>query len=238
MRGNTFLMGKIAVVTGGGRGIGKVVATRLAGLGAEVILAGTTRSALDATAAEILSAGGRARGVVTDVSDEGEVRRLFAAAGAVDVLVNNAGIGRFAPLTETSLDDWERVMAVNLRGAFLCSREAMRSMAGRGGRIVNIASVVGLKGYVNQAAYTASKHGLMGLSKVMAAEGQKDNIITQVIAPGGVDTDMVGDARPDLDRSVLIQPDDIADAVEYLLGQDGNAVTDLIQIRRRGNAPW
>lgn len=238
MRTDKFLAGKIAVVTGGGRGIGRTVAVRLAGLGAEVVLAGTTRSRLDAALAEIRAAGGRARGVAADVSDEASVMNLFAEAGAVDVLVNNAGIGRFAPVAETTLEDWERVMAVNLRGAFLCSREAMRRMAGRGGRIVNIASVVGLKGYVNQGAYTASKHGLMGLSKVMAAEGQKDNIITQVIAPGGVDTDMVGDARPDLDRSVLIHAEDIADAVEYLLGQDGNAVTDLIQVRRRGNAPW
>lgn len=233
-----FLAGRTAIVTGGGRGIGRAVALRLAAHGAEAVVAGPTESRLAETVAIIEDAGGRARPVVTDVSNEDEVANLFARAGAVDILVNNAGVGVFAPLAETSVDMWDKVMGVNLRGAFLCARAAMRAMAGRGGRIVNIASVVGVKGYARQAAYTASKHGLMGLSKVMAVEGQKDGIITQVVAPGGVDTDMAGEARPDLDRSGLIGPGDIADAVEFLLRQEGNAVTDLVQVRRRAGAPW
>ena len=238
MAENTFLDGGIAVVTGGGKGIGRAIAMRLASLGADTVLAGTTAATLERTAADIADAGGRARRVVADVSDEADVLRLFAEAGPVDVLINNAAVGRFASVRDTTLADWERVMAVNLRGAFLCSREAMRSMAGRGGRIINISSVVGIKGYAGQAAYTAAKHGLMGLSKVMAAEGQADGIVTQVIAPGGVDTDMAGAARPDLDRSGMIRPEDIADAVEFLLRQRGNAITDLVQVRRRANAPW
>lgn len=238
MNTDDFLRGKIAVVTGGGRGIGRAVGMRLARLGADVVLAGTTAAHLESAVGEIAGFGGRARAVVADVSDEGQVRAVFAAAGAVDILINNAGIGRFKRLVDTTVEEWDRVMAVNLRGAFLCSREAMRSMAGRGGRIVNIASVVGFKGYPEQGAYTASKHGLVGLSKVMGAEGQKDGIITQVVAPGGVDTELIDDARPDLDRSGLITVEDMADAVEFLLRQRGNAVTDLVRIRRRGNAPW
>lgn len=233
-----FLAGKTAIVTGGGRGIGKAVAARLAARGAETVLAGTTESRLAEAVSAIAGAGGKARYVVTDVAKEDDVAALFARAGVVDILVNNAGVGVFAPLVDTTVEMWDKVMGVNLRGAFLCGRAAMRAMAGRGGRIINIGSVVGIKGYARQAAYTASKHGLMGLSKVMAVEGQKDGIITQVVAPGGVDTDMAGEARPDLDRSGLIRPDDIADAVEFLLRQEGNAVTDLIQVRRKANAPW
>lgn len=241
MHHDKFLTGKIAIVTGGGRGIGKAVAIRLSGLGAETILAGTTAVNLEKAVAEIHAKGGKAHAIRCDVSKEEDVLHFFAETakiGPIDILINNAGIGRFAPLVDTSVQDWDLVQAINLRGAFLCSREAMKAMAGRGGRIINISSVVGIKGYKDQAAYTASKHGLMGLSKVMSVEGQKDDIITQVIAPGGVDTDMAGVARPDLDRSKMITPDDIADAAEYLLGQTGNSIVDLIQVRRRGNQPW
>ncbi len=241
MRTDRFLAGKLALVTGGGRGIGKAIAMRLAQLGAETIVAGLTQENLDQTVKEIAAAGGTGRAVQADISREEDVLRLFdelAKFGQLDVLVNNAGIGRFAKVVETQLELWDQVMSVNLRGAFLCSREAMRAMTGRGDRIINIASVVGVKGYPNQGAYTASKHGLIGLSKVMAAEGQKDGIITQVIAPGGVNTDMVSAARPDLDHSGLITPNDMADAVEYLLGQTGTAIVDFIQLRRAGNAPW
>lgn len=238
MANDVFLSGKSAVVTGGGSGIGRATALRLARYGAEVVVAGRTRSSLEETVGLVEREGGRARLSVTDVSDEEQVKGLFRMVPAIDILINNAGLGVFAPLVDTTADEWDRVMAVNLRGAFLCSREAMRLMKGRGGRVINISSVVGIKGYARQAAYTASKHGLMGLSKVMAAEGQADDIITQVIAPGGVDTDMAGDARPDLDRSIMITVEDMADAVEFLLRQQGNAVTDLVQLRRRGNAAW
>lgn len=238
MRDDKFLSGRLAVVTGGGRGIGKAIGRRLADLGAETVLVGRNQASLAEAAAEIGDAGGVARTVVADVSREEDVLRVFEKADAVDVLVNNAGIGRFKPIVATTAEDWDLIMGVNLRGAFLCAREAMKRMAGRGGRIINISSVVGIKGYAEQGAYTASKHGLMGLSKVMAVEGMKDGIITQVIAPGGTDTDLVGDARPDLDRSGMMRPEDVADAVEYLLGQTGNAVTDLIQLRRKANAPW
>lgn len=241
MHKGTFLSGKVAIVTGGGRGIGRAISLRLSELGAHVFVAGKTQATIDETAGLVTGGGGKATAVRIDVSREDDVAFLFdavAKAGPVDILVNNAGVGVFAKLVDTTLEEWEKVMAVNVRGAFLCSRAAMRAMAGRGGRIINIASVVGFKGYANQSAYAASKHGLVGLSKVMAAEGQTDGIITQVIAPGGVDTDLAASARPDLDRSGMIVPDDMADAVEYLLGQTGNAVVDLIQIRRRGNAAW
>ena len=241
MRGGKFLDGRLAAVTGGGRGIGRSIALRLASLGAATVVAGPTQTHLDETVSLARSAGGTAIAIRADLAKEEDVLSLFAEIsrlGKLDILINNAGIGRFGRLVDTTAEEWDFVMSVNLRGAFLCGREAMRAMTGRGGRIVNIASVVGLKGYTDQGAYTASKHGLVGLSKVMALEGMKDNIITQVIAPGGVDTELIGDARPDLDRSGLMTPDDIADSVEFLLGQEGNAVIDLIQLHRKSSTPW
>ena len=130
-------------------------------------------------------------------------------------------------------------MAVNARGPFLMSREAIPVMAaGGGGSIVNIASVVGIKGYVNQGAYTASKHALMGLSKVLAQEVQPLGIRVHVLCPGGVDTEMAGQARPDLDRSQLMTPAEVAEVVLFLLQQRGRAVVDQINLRRASGSPW
>jgi NAD(P)-dependent dehydrogenase (short-subunit alcohol dehydrogenase family) len=235
------LKGQLALVTGGGRGIGYAIAGRLAAAGARVVICGRQREALDRAVHEITNAGGRGVAVPCDVSDEKQVLELFRhvdAGGVLDILVNNAGLGIFKPLVETTLADWDTVLGANLRGAFLCGREAMKRMKGRGGRIVNIGSVVSIRGYAHQGAYTASKHGLLGLTKVMALEGQNDNIIVQAVCPGGVDTELIGNARPDLDRSALMTPDEIADAVLFLLYQTGNALTDVVQLRRRASWPF
>ncbi|MDR3210472.1 MAG: SDR family oxidoreductase [Planctomycetota bacterium] len=243
MSDDHFFKDKTAIVTGGGRGIGRAMAKRLAGLGALTILAGPTRENLLAVVADIQKSGGKAEAVPTDIGREEEVVSLFqfaAKRGGVDILVNNAAVGVFGRLTDTSAAEWDRVMGINLRGAFLCAREALKSMAahGRGGRIINIASAVGFRGYVDQGLYTASKHGLVGLSKVMALEGREHGVITQVIAPGGVDTELLSRARPDLDRSGLMSPEDVADAMEYLLRQRGNALVDCLNLRRSGKEPW
>ncbi len=222
-----------AIVTGGSRGIGLAIARRLAETGdMPVIICGRNAKHLQA----VQHAG--IESVVCDVSREEDVLRLFASLDARNmvpaVLVNNAAVGIFGSITDTTLEDWETVQAVNVRGPFLCTREAMQRMrANGGGRIINIGSVVSVKGYPRQSAYTASKHALLGLTKVTAVEGAEDGIIAQIICPGGVDTDMVGDARPDLDRSKLIGPEDIADAVMFCLQQQGNAITDIVPIRRR-----
>ena len=238
---DAFLAGKTALVTGGGRGIGKAIAMRLASAGARVAVAARSVGQIEATAAAIRERGGKALAIRADLADEGEILAMFKAAaelGPLDILVNNAGIGCFGRLVDATMADWERTMAINLRAPFICCREAMKAMAGRGGRIVNIGSVVGYKGYVEQGIYTASKHGLMGLTKVIAVEGQKDGIIAQIICPGGVATDMLGEARPDLVGGDVMSPEDVADAVEYLLRQRGNAVTDMIALRRRNGTPW
>ena len=155
------------------------------------------------------------------------------------MVINNAGVGRFGPLAETTTDTWEQVMAVNARGPFILCREALPHLKQQSvSHIVSVTSVVGVKGYANQSVYSASKHAVMGFTKALAREVQADGIRVHAICPGGVDTDMVGDARPDLDRSELITPQEVADTVLFLVTQQGNAVVDEIHIRRRTSTPW
>jgi len=237
------LSGQVAVVTGAGRGIGRAIARSLASAGARVALAARTEAEIQALADAITAAGGRALAVPTDLAEEASVRALFATVrdrcGRLDVLVNNAGVGRYGPLAEFPVADLDRVIAVNLRGTFLCCQEAMRMMvpAGRG-YIINVSSVVGFKGYPNQAAYTATKHGVMGLTKSLAVEAQPHGIRTSAVLPGGVDTDLVRQARPDLDPSVLLAPQDVAQTVLYLLSLSERAAVDQVYIRRRASRPF
>jgi len=235
----------VAVVTGASRGIGRAVAERLAREGFDIVLAARTEADLAEVAAAVEAEGGKAVAVTTDVSSEEDVLRLFervrAEFGGLDVLVNNAGLGIYAPVAETSLEDWEKVMGVNARGTFLCSREAFRAMAAaepQGGVIVNISSVVGIKGYPRQGAYAASKHAVVGLSKVLAEEGRDKGIRVHAICPGGVATDMVAMARPDIDPDELLRPEDIADLVAYLVKLPKRAMIDLVHVRRSTSKPY
>ena len=237
------LKGKVAIVTGSGRGIGRAIALVLAKHGAHVVAAARTVEQIDLLAEQIAAEGGRATAIPTDVTEETSVLALFEKVredlGRLDVLVNNAGLGIYGEMIDFDVDDFDRVLAVNLRGTFLCSREAMRMMVPpKKGYIINISSVVGLKGYPNQSAYTASKHGVMGLTKTLAVEAQEHNIRVSAILPGGVDTELVGRARPDLDRSILMQPDDIAQTVLFLLSLSDRCAIDQIYIRRRTSTPF
>jgi len=237
------LDGKVTVVTGAGRGIGRVIARRLADSGALVVAAARTAEEIDSLAGEIVSAGGKALAVRTDVTDEKSVEDLFAAidekCGRLDALVNNAGMGIFSYIAETNADDYDRVMSVNVRGAFLCCRAALKRMIPqKSGYIINISSILGIRGYVNQGAYTAAKHGVMGLTKSLAVETQKHGIRVSAILPGGVNTAMIRKSRPDLDVSELLEPEDIAQAVMYLLSLSQTAAIDQIYIRRRNSSPF
>ncbi len=237
------LSGQVVLVTGAGRGIGRAIALALADRGARVVAAARTESEIAAVARQIAEAGGEAASHRVDLADEASIRSLFERIdgdlGRLDVLVNNAGIGRFGPVAEFPTADLDRVLAVNLRGTFLCCREAMRRMVPRRcGTLINISSVVGFKGYPEQAAYTASKHGIMGLTKSLAVEAQPHGIRVSAVLPGAVDTGLAGDARPDLDRSALLQPDDVAGAVLYLLSLSDRAAVDQIYIRRRTSKPF
>jgi len=237
------LTGQVAVVTGAGRGIGRAIGRALADAGARVVAAARTRGQIGALAREIAAEGGQADAVPTDLADEASIRSLFATVrercGRLDILVNNAGIGRYGPVQDFATEDLDAVVGVNLRGTFLCCREAMRMMvpAGRG-YIINISSVVGFKGYPNQAAYTATKHAVMGLTKSLAVEAQARGIRVSAVLPGGVDTDLVRQARPDLDPSILLQPEDIAQTVLFLLSLSDRAAIDQIYVRRRTSTPF
>ncbi len=237
------LTGQIALVTGAGRGIGRAISLALGTAGAHVIVAARTRSEIEAVTSEISQAGGEASSWPVDLGNKTEISALFdfigEKFGRLDVLVNNAGIGLFGPIIEFATADLDRLYTINVRGTFLCCQQALKLMIPQAsGYIINIASVVGFKGYPSQAGYTISKHGVMGLSKSLAVEVQSHGIRVSVVSPGGVNTEMIEAGRPDLGHTVLLQPEDIAQAVMFLLSLSDRAAVDEIYIRRRSSQPF
>ena len=237
------ISGRVVLVTGAGRGIGRSISLALAAAGARVFLTSRTASQLDDTAREIRAGGHEAEYLPADVSSEDGVEELFLRLkerfGRLDVVVNNAGTGISGPLAEFSAADFDTLMAINARGVFLCCRKAMQMMVpDRSGYIINISSVVGFKGYANQAAYAASKHAVMGITKALAVEAQPHGIRVSAILPGAVDTGLMDALRPDLDKALLMKPEDVADAVLFLLSLSESAAVDEIYIRRRTSAPF
>ncbi len=193
------LAGRTAVVTGAGRGIGRAVALGLAEAGAAVVVAARTGREIEAVAVELSEEGHRALAVRCDVTDPASVERLAEeasrlaedAGGTVDILVNNAGAAHSAPVHKTELEDWNRMLAVNATGTFLCTRALLPGMMERGwGRIVNVASVAGLTGARYIAAYAASKHAVIGLTRCAAAETAARGVTVNAVCPGYVDTPM------------------------------------------------
>jgi 3-oxoacyl-[acyl-carrier protein] reductase len=237
------LRGRTALVTGASRGIGSAITEALLSEGMAVWAVARGRAGLEHLA-ERLSIYRDLLCIETcDVGKPSDITGLFehmrTTLTSLFLLVNNAGIGLFGPAEKTASRDWDRSMEVNARGTFLCCREAFAWMKETGGgRIINISSVVGLKGYVDQAAYSASKHAIMGLTKVLAREGQPFGIRASSVCPGGVATDMLKEARPDLQQSLLIQPSDVARAVRYLASEPETCCTDMIQLRRSSSLPF
>ena len=240
---NANLQDQIALVTGAGRGIGRSISKALANAGAQVIVCSRTAAEIEQVVREILEKSGRAIAIAADVADEGEVVAMFEEInrrfGKIDILVNNAGIGRFGGVADFNVREFDELMAINLRGTFLCCQQAMKLMIPqKSGYIINISSVVGIKGYPNQAAYTASKHGIMGFTKSLAVEAQKHNIRVSAILPGGVNTELIRKARPDIATSAMMHPADIAQAVLFLLSLSERAAVDQIYIRRKLSSPF
>ena len=189
------LDGRTAVVTGAGQGIGAEVARALSGAGASVVLAGRTVAKVEAVAAELRQRGRTAWAVGCDVAEAAEVTRLAAEArervGPVDILVNNAGVASAAPLAKITLAEWERMLRVNATGPFLCTQAFVPAMVERKwGRVVTVASVAGLMGAKYIAAYTASKHAVVGLTRAVAAEVAAHGVTVNAVCPGYVDTPM------------------------------------------------
>ena len=237
-----MLTGKVALVTGAGRGIGRATVLALAREGCDVCVAARTESEIAATAAEVRTAGRRALAVPTDVSQPEQVARLFAATqaqlGDVDLLVNNAGAFRIAPIAETTLEEWDRILGVTLTGTFLCIKAALPAMmARRSGTILNIASTASKKHYVHQGAYCAAKHGVLGLSKVLGAEMREWGIRVCAICPGGVNTRLVQEQRDDIIPAEWMDPEDIAELCVFLAKLPPKAAIDEVVIRRWAAEP-
>jgi 3-oxoacyl-[acyl-carrier protein] reductase len=229
------LAGEVAVITGGGRGIGAAIAARIAGLGAFVVLCGRTRGPLNSTADAIAKAGGRAQALECDVTDlhsvEAAAAHVNQTLGRLDVLVNNAGVGGFgSPLHQLPPDAWEDVLNTNLRGVYYCIRAfAPMMIRVRAGHIINISSLAGKNALPNGAAYAASKWGLNGLSYSVAEELRTHNVRVSVVCPGSVDTEL--SPHTGKDPAKMLQPEDVAHAVAMLVTQAPQSFVSEILLR-------
>jgi len=236
-----MLQDSVAVVTGGGSGIGRATATRLAAEGAAVVIAVLDTESGTETVADIEAAGGEAHFVETDVTAESDVEAMVETAldqyGGLDVAVNNAGVeGAISSTPDQSVTDWEQVIAVNLRGVFLGLRAEIPAMLeDDGGAIVNTSSLAGLNGLRGGSPYAASKHGVLGLTKSAAAEFGTDGIRVNAVCPGVIETPMLDRTREQssqLDQAAAVspmarsgQPGEVADAVVWLCSREASYIT-------------
>jgi NAD(P)-dependent dehydrogenase (short-subunit alcohol dehydrogenase family) len=246
-----MLEGRVAIITGGGHGIGEAIATRFAAEGAAVALCGTGRERLAETAAAIRATGAQALALVADVSDEAAVERLVATTvhelGRLDILVNNAGIaGPTAAVADLDRADWSRTLAINLTGAMLCAKHAIPHLAESGhGRILNITSVAGLIGYALRSPYAASKWGMIGLTRSLAIELGPQGVTVNAIAPGSVRGERLDNVirnraaalgRPatDVEREFyvapnalqrMVEPEEIAATAAFLCSDEAGGIT-------------
>jgi 3-oxoacyl-[acyl-carrier protein] reductase len=237
------LAGKVAIVTGASRGIGRAISVALSHEAATVVLAARSIQQLQITAEQVTKAGGTAHIIHVELTEEMSIRNLIQVTGEklgkLDILVNNAGVTHSAELQHTSTEDWQRCISVNARAPFILCREALPLLKkSQAAYIINISSVVGIKGYPLQSAYTASKHALRGMTMSLAEELRGSNIRVHLLCPGGVDTDMADRVRPDIAKDELIKPEEIAELVLYLVTHKGNAVVDELRIRRAASSPW
>lgn len=216
------LDGQVALVTGAGRGIGRAVALGLAREGAAVALAARTRAELAAAAAEIRETGGRALAVPTDVTQDAAVERLveqtMAEFGGLDILVAGAGVASFGPVSGAKAEDWDAMLAVNLRAVMVCCRAALGPMLRqRRGTIITLASVAATRPIAGTAAYSATKAGVLAFSRVLAEEVRAEGVRVGVVLPGAVDTPLWDTVAHPPDRSRMLRPEDVARAVVLMV---------------------
>lgn len=236
------MTGKTAIVTGASGSIGSAIARKLAALGMNVALCGRREDRLLA-AAESTGRPGDMLTLPGDLTDEAQIRACIEAVcarfGGVDVLVNNAGIAIHRAFEETTAEDLDQIFAINVRAPFLLTRAALPALRRSDcASVINLCSAVAHHGYVNQSAYSMSKHALLGMTKALAAEVQADGIRVHAISPGGVEGDMIREVRPDLGGSGMITPNEVAEAIAFLVQFRGNAVIDEICLHRPTKTPF
>lgn len=235
------LEGKVALVTGAGRGIGRAVAIKFAQEGADVVCISRTQKNADSVAQAVREQGRKAIAAGIDVADSEAVDNLLSDVmkewSRVDILVNNAGINRDSLLVRMKDEDWDSVLDTNLKGAFICARAAAKvMMKQRYGRIVNVTSIVGLSGNAGQVNYSASKAGLIGLTKSIARELGSRNITCNAIAPGFIETDMTAELNEEMRKKIvqntsvgrLGTPEDIAGAVLFLCSDESSFISGQV----------
>lgn len=242
-----LLDGQVAFITGAGRGIGRAIAGAFAREGAVIAAAARSEIEIKSLCDEIVKSGGRAIPIVMDLRSEESIKHAIAKArnefGRIDVLVNNAAIITLNKIAETSTETWDDLMSTNVRGLFLTCREVVPEMIERkSGRIINVGSTAGRRGYVEQGAYCASKHALVGFSKVLAIETQPYGVRVHMLSPGGVLTGLSADLRSargeSEDSPEWMTAEEIANAALYLCSQTGAAFTDELILRRFASEPW
>lgn len=237
------LTGKVAVITGGGGGIGRAVAEKLAQAGMKVVLLGGNHLEKLRETEAVVEKYSICLPLPGDLTD-GEfvtaaVKRVVSELGGIDVLINNAGMALNAPFEEISEEQFDKIMAINIKVPFFLTQKVIPYLKkSECASIINLSSVVGHAGYPLQSAYVASKHAILGFTKSLANEYYKHGIRVHAISPGGVYTDMVKIARPDLTPEGMIMPEEIADIVWFFLARRGNAVVDEILVHRVNKEPF
>jgi Short-chain alcohol dehydrogenase of unknown specificity len=237
------LTGKVILVTGAGRGLGAAICKTLSAEGATVVLTDIKGDTLEETAKAISDTGCVAKSHIMDVSNEESVRGVMANVesqfGKLDVVINNAGIDFTKSIEELSMEEWDRVMSVNLRGPFLVSKTAFPYLRKNGrGHIVNIVSTASKRAWANASPYHASKWGLLGLSHALHVEGRQQNIKVTAVIAGGMKTPFLLERFPDIDTDLLQDPENVADTVRYVLSQPDQTVIPEVMVLPMRETSW
>ena len=240
---DAVLHGKTALVTGAGSGLGEATALALAEAGVAVAAVDISLARVEQVVACLDGAGGRGLALRADISDPAQVERAVQQAGdafgRIDFLINNAGVDHTLPITELSVEQWDQVLGVNLRGAFLCSKAVFPLMQRQGGgHIVSIASTAAKRAWANASAYHASKWGLLGLSHALHVEARPLNVRVTAVVAGGMRTPFLLDRFPDLDPAVLQDPKNVAETIRFVLTQPDETVIPEVMVLPMRETSW
>jgi NADP-dependent 3-hydroxy acid dehydrogenase YdfG len=235
--------GKVTVVTGAGRGLGEAIARELAGVHAKIVLLDVRRDLIDTLAKELEDAGEEAMALTVDLCDENAIQAAFDLIverfGQIDILINNAGTDKTESIEEMSIEDWDRVMAVNLRAPFVTSKLAFPFMRKAGsGHIINITSTAAKRAWANASAYHASKWGLLGFSHALHVEARQHKVKVTAVLAGGMTTPFLLDRFPDIDTNNLQDPKNVAQTIHYILTQPEETVIPEVMVIPMRETSW